>query len=270
MNTSTRPAEAASDRSPQEGEAISADGTSIRYTRQGDGPALVMVHCVAVSRTCTPQPGLPQALASHFTVHTYDRRGTGESGDTKPYALERELEDLAAVIREAGGRAVVYGFSSGATLALLAASAGLPIERLVLLEPPLFAADDPDLSLAREGQRRVDEDVAAARRWFDTEIVGVPEEVLEQMPPPGEQDLANTPAIVHELTFLPGTAAGRFADVRQPTLILASDSTAPEIYEFADQLEEAMPDATRRILPGEWHGLDDAVITAAAVEFCAR
>ncbi|GMA40247.1 alpha/beta fold hydrolase [Mobilicoccus caccae] len=250
-----------------EGSLTSRDGTSIAYTRLGSGPALVMVHCVGVSRATTPQPTLPAALAEHFTVYTYDRRGKGRSGNTAPYAVEREFEDLQAVIEEAGGSAVVYGFSSGATLSLLAAQAGLPIDRLVLLEPPLFPDADPDLHLATEAQRRVDEDRAAAHRWFDTQIVGVPEEVLAEMPPLSEEDIANTPSIVHELTFLPATPATRFADVSRPTLLLASDKTAPIIHTFAEQLEQALPDVTYRILPGEWHGLDDATITEAAAHF---
>src|SRR3978361_2378609 len=121
---------------PTSGVATSADAKRIAWTRQGEGPAVVMVGAVMASRARTPQPGLPAALARHFTVVTYDRRGTGESGDRPEYAVEREVEDLAAMLDLAGPGASVYGFSSGATLALLAADAGLPISRLLLLEPP--------------------------------------------------------------------------------------------------------------------------------------
>lgn len=254
-------------RRPTEETVASADGTPISYTRMGTGPALVLVHCVGVSRTTTPQPTLPEALAEHFTVFTYDRRGKGRSGNTKPYAVEREFEDLQAIIQVTGESPLVYGFSSGATLSLLAAQSGLAIERLVLFEPPLFPDADPRHELAIEAQRRVDEDRAAAHRWFNKEIVGVPDEVLDEMPPLSEQDMANTPSIVHELTFLPGTPASRFADVQQPALVLASDKTAPEMYEFAEQLKGELPHLTYRVLPGEWHGLDDGTITQAIVDF---
>lgn len=156
----------------------SADGTQIAWSRQGSGPPLVMVHCVAVSRATTRQPTLPSAPAEHFTVYTYDRRGTGGSGNTAPYSVDREFDDLAAVMAFDGRDAVVYGFSSGATLALLAAEAGVPIRSLVLLEPPLFDDPDPAFSLRDEAQRRIDADLADAHHWFDTEVVGVPEEVL--------------------------------------------------------------------------------------------
>lgn len=252
------------------GTTRSADGTEIAWTRQGAGPDLVMVHCVGVSRATTPQPTLPHALAAHFTVWSYDRRGKGRSGNTPPYAVEREFDDLAAVIALAEGSPVtVYGFSSGATLALLAADAGVPMARLALLEPPLSPEPDPEHELAREAQRRVDEDLASAHRWFDTEIVGVPPEVLDQLPPLTEEDLDNTRTIVHELTFLPGTPAGRFAGVRQPVLVVTSDHTAPVMHEFASALKAALPRATHRVLPGEWHGVDDTRLTDAIVEFAA-
>lgn len=247
----------------------SADGTEIAYTRLGSGPPLVMIHCVGVSRATSPQPTLPEALAEHFTVFTYDRRGKGQSGNTPPYAVEREFEDMAAIIGLADGPVTVYGFSSGATLALLAADSGLPIGRLALLEPPLFPESDPGFTLRGEAERQLEAGLAQAHRWFSTEIVGVPEEVLAQLPPLTDEDLENTRTIVHELTFLPGTPAERFAGVRQPTLLIASDSTAPVIYEFAEALAAAMPNATRAVLPGEWHGVDDATLTSAIVAFAS-
>lgn len=247
--------------------AVSDDGTEIGWTRQGSGPPLVIIHSVAASRATTPQPTLPTALSLHFTVYTYDRRGTGKSGNTLPYAVEREFEDLAAIIAVAGGNPDVYGFSSGASLALQAAEAGLRIRRLVLLEPPLSPVADPDFELRAEAQRRIDADLADARLWFSTDVVGVPEEVLEGLPSPGTEDLENTRTIVHELTFLPGTPAARFASVDTPTLIMASDHTAPEILQWAADLEESMPHATRRVLPGEWHGVDDATLTQTIREF---
>lgn len=247
----------------------SADGTRIAYDIQGRGPALVLVDCVGVSRRTPIQPGLAETLAEHFTVLRYDRRGKNESGNTQPYAPEREYEDLAAVIAQLDGPVTVYGFSSGATLALLAAAAGVPIERLTLLEPPIFPEADPTFAMRAEYERRYAEDPAAAHRWYNTDIVGVPDEVLAELPPPTAEDLADAAAHAHELTFLPGTPAERFAGVAQPTALIASDHTAPVIYEYAEALEQAMPNARRIVLPGEWHGVDNETLTAAIVEFCA-
>ena len=127
---------------PVTGTTTSADGTEIAWTRQGSGPDLVMIHCVATSRERTPQPTLPDALAEHFTVWTYDRRGTGASGDGGEYAVEREIEDLAAMVGLASGPVTVYGFSSGATLALLAAAGG------VRIDPREAEVDEPLAHLA--------------------------------------------------------------------------------------------------------------------------
>lgn len=249
------------------GVVTSPDGTPIAWSRAGSGPDLVMVHCVGVSRATTPQPTLATALAEHFTVWTYDRRGKGESGDAEVYDVQREVEDLAAVIGLASSPVTLYGFSSGATLSLIAAHAGAPIGRLALLEPPLYDDADPEHALRAEGERRLADGPEVLHSWFQTDIVGVPEEVLAQIGPPSAEVLRDAPSLLHELTFLPGTPAHRFASVEQPTLLVASDSTAPEIHVWGRELEAAMPNAQRAVLPGEWHGVDDETLTRAIVDF---
>src|ERR1051325_9411844 len=96
----------------------SKDGTSIAYDKKGQGPAVILVAGAMCFRSFGPLPQLSELLAPHFTVFTYDRRGRGESGDTQPYSVQREIEDIEAMIGEAGGSACVYGISSGAALAL--------------------------------------------------------------------------------------------------------------------------------------------------------
>ncbi len=250
-----------------DGVVTSEDGTRIAWSRMGSGPDLVMVHSVGVSRATMPQPTLAEALADTFTVWSYDRRGKGDSGDTDPYDVQREVEDLTAIIGLASGPVTVYGFSSGATLALLAAAAGAPIERLALLEPPLSDESDSDGALQAEGERRLQQGPDVLHRWFYTEIVGVPDEVLAELGPPSEAMLRDAPSLLHELAFLPDTPARRFVDVRQPTLVIASDSTAAEMYTWGRELEAAMPNARFVVLPGEWHGVDDATLTRAIAEF---
>ena len=119
----------------------SHDGTAIAVDRLGAGPALVLVDGALCHRAMGPCGPLAKALAPHFTVFSYDRRGRGESGNTLPYAIEREVEDLAAVIQLAGGSALVCGISSGAALALEAANSGLPIQQLALYELPAIVDD---------------------------------------------------------------------------------------------------------------------------------
>jgi alpha-beta hydrolase superfamily lysophospholipase len=115
----------------------SSDGTTIGFDRRGTGPGLVLVDGALSYRGSGPMAGVADALSSGFTVYTYDRRGRGESTDTAPHAVEREVEDLAAVIAAAGGSAYWCGRSSGAVLAPEAAASGLPITKLALYEPPL-------------------------------------------------------------------------------------------------------------------------------------
>src|SRR5262245_36078431 len=125
----------------------SADGTKIAYDQYGDGPALVLVGGAFQHRALDPRTAeLAELLAKRFTVYHYDRRGRGDSGDTMPYAVAREIEDLAAVIDNAGGSASIFGMSSGAVLALRAAAHGLPIVKLALYEPS-FIVDHSRASL---------------------------------------------------------------------------------------------------------------------------
>ena len=119
------------------------DGTTIAYDRTGTGEPLILIGGAFSYRRFPGQVKLAQLLSARFTVYSYDRRGRGDSGDTAPYSVEREVEDLAAVIGAAGGAACVWGLSSGAVLALDAAAAGLPIHRLAVQEPPL-AVDPAD------------------------------------------------------------------------------------------------------------------------------
>jgi pimeloyl-ACP methyl ester carboxylesterase len=247
------------------GVVTSTDGTPIAWTRQGEGPAIVMVGAVMASRARTPQPGLPAALAQHFTVLTYDRRGTGESGSQARYGVEQEFEDLALLLQLAGPDAAVYGFSSGATLALLAAVDGVPIPRLLLLEPPLVP--DPDLGPLQEAHRRLSIDPADARRWFDEEITGIPAHIRAQFPPLTAEHLANAPAMLHELAFLPGTTPARFSTLTVPTLLMASDHTAPNLLQAVRDLGRAVPNAVVRVLPGQWHGIDDDTLVLVIHEF---
>jgi pimeloyl-ACP methyl ester carboxylesterase len=116
-------------------KATSSDGTTIAFERSGEGPALIAVDAAGSYRDFRPLRPPVELLAEHFTVYLYDRRGRGASTDTLPYAVEREVDDLAALIAEAGGSAYVYAMSSGSLLALHAAASGLAIPKLALFEP---------------------------------------------------------------------------------------------------------------------------------------
>ena len=130
-------------------KTTSKDGTAIAYEKSGNGPAVILVDGALCYRRLGPMGPISRELASGFTVFTYDRRGRGESGDTAPYAVEREVDDIEALIEVAGGSAFIYGASSGAALALAAASRLESIRKLALYEAPFIVDDSPHSAAAR-------------------------------------------------------------------------------------------------------------------------
>ncbi|MFD0905846.1 alpha/beta fold hydrolase [Actinomadura sediminis] len=249
----------------------SADGTRIAYDRLGDGPPLVLVGGMFCDRRTTGD--LAKSLAEHFTVFNYDRRGRGDSGDTAPYAPEREVEDIAALIAAAGGTACCYGVSSGAALALRAAAAGLPIDRLVLHEPPYGADDEESRTRARSLADGVRAAIADDRRADAVKMfmaaTGMPDEMAAGVgADPGMQALAPTMpydhAVVGEDGVLPRDAARA---VTTPTLVLAGDGSAPFFRDTAVRLAEIIPDARVEILEGVGHDAPPESLTGPITTF---
>src|SRR3981189_2030210 len=162
--------------SPFERQVLSKDGTAIAFDRIGNGPPVILADGALCYRGIGHSGQLAELLAQHFTVFTYDRRGRGGSGDTAPYAVEREVEDIAALLSKAGGAASVWGMSSGAVLALEAANRLSGIKRLALYEAP-FIVDD-SRSTTEDDWVRIGEAVAAHRRGAAVKLflqmVGVP------------------------------------------------------------------------------------------------
>jgi pimeloyl-ACP methyl ester carboxylesterase len=237
----------------------SADGTTIAFERTGSGPAVVLVDAASCFRGFGPMMRLPELLAADFTVIRYDRRGRGESTDTPPYAVDREVDDLQALIDAAGGSAYVFGFSSGAVLALHAALRGLAIRKLVLLEPPLELDGPPSTEpdLAAELSELID----AGRRGdavvhFNTSI-GVPPEIIAGLRQseawPALERLAHT--LVYDCVVTRIVPADRLAALATPTLVVNSAGSDHRLRGWARQLCDVMPNATHREMDGEWHGV---------------
>ena len=247
------------------------DGTTLAYDRVGDGPALVFVTGVFNLRdTCAP---IAAQLADRFTCITYDRRARGDSSNTAPYAVEREVEDLRAVIDVAGGRAAVFGYSSGATLALRAAADGLPIDRLFLYEPPFrFESHPPPAApdLPRRLQRLVDEGRSAdVVTTFQLEGIGLPPDMVAGMRQapffPALEAMAQS--VVHDATITGEMAVPTpaMAAVQVPTVVMRGGQTWPVLAVAAERLAALLPNATLRVLSDAAdHGLEP-VSTAAAV-----
>jgi pimeloyl-ACP methyl ester carboxylesterase len=253
----------------------SADGTTIAFDRNGDGPPLVVV--LGAFNDRHSKPALVDQLAAHFTVYAYDRRGRGGSGDTAPYAIEREIEDLAAVIAAAGGSASVFGHSSGAVLSLLAAAHGVAIDRLALYDAPVTTSDSATPA-STDLLERVSAEVAAGRpaeacKLFLGEVVGMPAEMIamaEQSPHwDGMVAMARTLPYDLALGSMPVPAA-RLAAVRAPTLAIVGGGGAEWMAASARAGADAVPDGRHAVLEGQTHDEDPAVLAPVLVEFLAR
>jgi len=252
----------------------SVDGTTIDYDIAGSGPVIVFIAGVFNLRDTFT--ALAAELSSDHTVLTYDRRGRGESSDTVPYSVEREVEDLQALIGAAGGSASVFGYSSGAILALKAVSDGVAVERLYLYEPP-FRFDKnqpaPPADLPARLQALLDAgDPGAVVATFQMEGVGLPQEVVANLrrSPMWAQLEAMAQSVVYDaiITSDLQRPTAEMAAVSTPTLVLQGDPTWPFLATAAAGTARRLPNATHRILPVEAaHGIDPGGTAAAIREF---
>jgi pimeloyl-ACP methyl ester carboxylesterase len=252
----------------------STDGTRIAFDRLGDGPPVVVVSGIFCHRPTT-QELAKQVAARRLTAINYDRRGRGESSDTPPYAVDREVEDLAALIAEVGGAAAVYGHSSGAGLALRAAAAGLPITRLVLHEPPYGGADEESTRAARALAVGVREALADGRRSDAIKLFladsGMPLEAIEAASSvPGMQAVAPTMVYDHEVMgdFEGGTIPEELVrSVGIPTLVIAGGASPEFFRDTATRIASLLPHGTLTVLEGQDHGAPADAVAPAVADF---
>jgi len=252
----------------------SADGTTIAYDTSGDGPPVLLVGGAVGSRP--REAGLAALLAPSLAGVNYDRRGRGDSGDAPGYAVEREVEDLAALVDALGGSAYAYGTSSGGTLVLEAALQGVPFTKVALWEPILEA--NGRRPVPEEYVAHVRELVASGRRgdaveYFMTTAAGLPPEFvapMRQMPMwPGMEAIAHT--IAYDGILVEGFSATdeRLRSLDVPALVL-DGGQVPHLTGGADALAETLPDSRRQTLDGQPHNVADEAMAPALVAFFAR
>ncbi|MFP3578893.1 alpha/beta hydrolase [Arthrobacter sp. fls2-241-R2A-200] len=244
-------------------EAItSVDGTTISVEHLGSGPALVLVDGAFCGRSFGPSRALANALAESYTVYFYDRRGRGDSTDTAPYAVEREVEDLAAVLQHAGGNAFVYGISSGAALALETAAAGVPMRGLATYEAPYTGvgshADSPVDHAAHLKELLAENKRGAMVSYFLVKMIGVPAFVpimLRLMPKvwASQKSAANTLPYEVEVCNNFTAPVQRLAAVGVPTLVMVGSKAAPAMSAAQRAIAAAVPRAVHRTLDGQTH-----------------
>lgn len=243
----------------------SKDGTSIAFYPAGAGPVVVLVAAALSDHSDASR--LAELLAQHFTVINYDRRGRGASGDTPPYSVEREIEDIEALIDKAGGSAFVFGSSSGAILALDAASRlDGKITRLFLYEPPLII-DDSRPPLPSELSGEIDRLLAAGRRdeavrLFFKKAMGIPGlfVTLMRFMPDWSKMTAIAHTIPYDIQIIAGCQAGkpipaaRWSSASAPALVMTGEKSEPFFHAGARALADLLPKAEHRILQGQNHG----------------
>jgi pimeloyl-ACP methyl ester carboxylesterase len=257
---------------------ISKDGTTIAFDQSGQGPVVILVDGALQYRAFDQgMAQLADLLAPHFTVIHYDRRGRGDSTDTQPYAVAREVEDIEALIEAAGGQASLFGISSGAALAMQAAIAlGDRIQKLVMYEPP-YNDDETARRSWNEYTRKLGELLAEGRQGdavgLFMMLVGASEEQVEGMHQhpmwPLWEAVGHTlaydhTAILGEEASIPVELA---AQVTVPALILTGSESFPFMHETAKTLAATMPNAQHRILEGQTHEVSSEALAPLLSEF---
>jgi pimeloyl-ACP methyl ester carboxylesterase len=255
----------------------SKDGTTIAYDKEGEGPAVILVDGALCTRSFGSKPQLVKLLGAHFTVYSYDRRGRGDSGDTQPYAVEREIEDIEALIDAAGGAAYLYGHSSGAALVLeTARSLGEKVKKLAMYEAP-YNDDTQARQSWKKYIKQLTELLAANRRGdavaLFMKLVETPSEEIEAMRNapiwPLLEAIAPTlaydhAAILGEEALLPIQWAAR---VTVPALVMSGGASYPFMYDTARALSQAIPHAELRVLQDQTHNVDPDVLVPVLAEF---
>lgn len=254
---------------------ISKDGTRIAYNKIGAGPPLILVDGAMCYSSSGPMGPLASQLSRWFTVYTYDRRGRGESGDTQPYAIEREIEDIKAIIEKTGSSVFMYGISSGAVLALKTAEAlGHNIQKLALYEPPFTFGDDARKE-TEAYTNSLNELLSADRRGDAVELfmkkVGVPSEAIAGMrqSPMWSASEALAPTLAYDNAIM-GDSSVPIADaeaVKIPTLVLDGGNSPAFMHEAADTLTKALPLCSRSTLEGQTHDVDPEVLAPSLKSF---
>jgi pimeloyl-ACP methyl ester carboxylesterase len=251
---------------------FSKDGTAIAFDRVGGGTPVILVDGALCYRAFGSSRPLAKLLAQHFTVFTYDRRGRGESGDTAPYAVEREVEDIEALVNEAGGAAFIWGISSGAVLALEATNRLTGIKKVALYEAP-FIVDDSHPT-TKDNWVRINEAVAANRRndavKFFLKLVGLPAffiALMRLMPVWSKHTIPYDGAIVQDNQRGKPLPANRWTSVTVPTLVMDGGKSPAWIRHANRSLANVVPNAKHRTLEGQTHVVKAEAHAPTLVEF---
>jgi pimeloyl-ACP methyl ester carboxylesterase len=265
----------------------SRDGTTIAYDRHGDGPVVILVNGALgdrrLDRRFRLMAGLAELLSADYTVIDYDRRGRGESTQAGPFSVQREIEDIAALIEENGGRAALFGFSSGGALALRAAGAAIGVDRVAVYETP-FMVDRAERRPPDDYGQRLDQLIRAGNRGgavshFMRNAMGMPAVAVTAMRlMPAWKDMkANAHTLPNEWAALgernmQGHPLRReeWADVTVPALVVFGTKSPANLQKGSRALADVLPNARLETLDGMGHRLKVTVLAPVLADFLAE
>ncbi|HTB31100.1 MAG TPA: alpha/beta hydrolase [Bacteroidia bacterium] len=256
-------------------KVISKDGTSIAYEKAGNGPTVIVVDGALCSRAFGPTSKLVPLIQDQFSVITYDRRGRNESGDTLPYSVEREIEDLDAIIKEVGDSVYMVGFSSGAALILNASAKGLNIKKMILYEAPYVmnqggynppADSEAQLKALIKADKRSD-----AVKFFMKDMVGMPgimASVMSILPVWSKlKGVAHT--LPYDAAILNGFSlpVNLAKTVNTPALVMGGEKSPVTLRNAVLKLAEALPNAKNKLLEGQNHNVSMKAIAPEIINY---
>lgn len=261
----------------------SKDGAKIAFDKVGSGPAVILVNGAMSYRAFDPTLGqLAELLGKHFTAYNYDRRGRGESTDTKPFSKGREIEDIQALIEDAGGTAMLFGISSGGAVVLETAAVTPGVTKVAVYEAPFIVDDSrqPLLNYAGHTTKLVEDGkLDELVEYFMTTVAGVPAEYIGSM----KQDQsmwggmkAIAPTIPYDAAFVSEFMQGKplsadyWAKVKVPVLVTDGGASPAWFHNAADALAKVLPHASRQTLEGQTHMVDPKVLAPVMIEFFSR
>ena len=252
----------------------SKDGTTIAYDKLGEGPALINITGASCFRNFMPIKQDVKVFAKEFTVFNYDRRGRGDSGDTQPYAMEREVEDIEALIDAAGGKAHLYGHSSGAVLALEAAMRLPSKVNHVVMYDAAYVADEAEKHTFSEMGKQVktlleqNNNKAALRTFFTS--IGMPKFFVWLLPIfPGWSTMTKlAPTLMYDIALTQDFAPyERVRSINAPMLLMAGEKSPPGMTRVAKQLAHSVSGAQLDIVAGQDHMVSAKVLLPKLVKF---
>ena len=253
----------------------SKDGTKIAYNKSGNGPAVILVDGAFCSKDFGPTPKLVPVLANYFSVISYDRRARGDSSDKQPYLVQREIEDIEALMNVAGGTAHLYGVSSGAVLSIQAVASGLPVKKMALFEPPYYTESrrhKPPLDAEQQLKKMIAEGRKKdAVKFYLRKVIGVPAIVpfILRLTSNWSKMIANANSLPYDVAVM-----GNFiipnemlASINIPTMVIASAKSPQSLLKPAQLVAKALPTCQHKILKGQIHNVPPKILVPVLVGF---